>query len=164
MFNKPIGCVTALQDKQYKTVMSYINIKERIFPVGRLDYNTSGLLLLTNDGDFANKVMHPSNEINKTYLVQLQRPILNRQINLIEEGIKIEGRKTSKAKIKKLGPALLEITIHEGRNRIVRKLFEKLELKVVNLQRIKVGSLRLGNLKLGTYKHLTKKDLEKVFK
>ena len=161
VFNKPIGCVTALRDKQYKTVMDYIKIKERVFPIGRLDYNTSGLLLLTNDGDFANKVMHPRNEIEKTYLVGIHNPISNRQIKTIEDGIGIEGRKV-KVKIKKHSPLLLEVVIHEGRNRIVRRLFKEAGYKVVSLERIAVGKLKLGDLKLGEYRFLTKEEIEKI--
>ena len=163
MFNKPLGCVTALTDPQYKTVMDFVKIKERIFPVGRLDYNTSGLLLLTNDGDFANNITHPSKETNKTYKVMINKPITNREISLIEDGLKIEGKKTAKSIIKKLGPALLEITIHEGRNRIVRKMFHKLDFTVVSLERIKVGNLELGDLKPGKYKELTKEERDMIF-
>jgi len=138
MFHKPADCVTALYDKKYKTVMSYIKIKERIFPVGRLDYNTSGLLLLTNDGDFANKIMHPSHEIKKTYLVGLGKEITEQQINQIEKGIILKDGKTSSAKIKKLNPTLVEITIHEGKNRIVRRIFKELNIYVRFLKRIKI--------------------------
>ncbi len=162
MFNKPLGCVTAVKDNQYKTVMDYINIKERVFPVGRLDYNTSGLLLLTNDGDFANKIAHPRNETKKTYMVGLNKPITNREISIIENGVKVQGRKTP-AKIKKHNPSFLEVTIHEGRNRIIRKIFKEMEFKVKHLERIKIGNLKLGDLKQGRFKKLSKKDIEKLF-
>ena len=162
MFNKPIGCVTELHDKQYKTIMDYIKIKERIFPIGRLDYNTSGLLLLTNDGDFANNVMHPRYEVKKTYSVIINKPITHKHIQEIEKGIKLEDGKTSPAKIKKISPILLEITIHEGKNRIVRRIFKKLEFKVRSLERIKIGNLKL-NLKSGKYKDLNEKEIDKIF-
>ena len=131
MFNKPIGCVTALTDNQYKTVMDYINIKERVFPIGRLDYNTSGLLLLTNDGDFANKVMHPRYEINKTYMAEINKPISYNKIKLIEQGINIEGEKTSPAKVSRHTLTQVEITIHEGKNRIIRKMLERFLIRFV---------------------------------
>ena len=129
-FNKPLNCVTALKDKNYKTIMDYIDIKERVFPIGRLDYDTTGLLLLTNDGDFANKIMHPRYEINKTYLVNIDKPIKKEDIKQIEKGIKLKDGITSPSKIKVLNPKKLEITIHEGKNRIVRRIFNKLELCV----------------------------------
>tara|TARA_Y100000310_G_C20556922_1_gene751039 strand:+ start:440 stop:1120 length:681 start_codon:yes stop_codon:yes gene_type:complete len=163
MFNKPTGCVTALRDEQYKTVMDYINIKERIFPIGRLDYNTTGLLLLTNDGDFANKIMHPSHEIKKTYLVEIQKPITNKLIKILESGVELDDGRTSPAKIKKLEPTILEITIHEGRNRIIRRMFKEFEFKVLSLERIRIGRLSLGGLKQGRYNVLTEKNRKKVF-
>tara|TARA_Y100000310_G_scaffold334155_1_gene413233 strand:- start:908 stop:1591 length:684 start_codon:yes stop_codon:yes gene_type:complete len=163
MFNKPIGCVTALTDNQYKTVMDYINIKERVFPIGRLDYNTSGLLLLTNDGDFANKVMHPRYEINKTYMAEINKPISYNKIKLIEQGINIEGEKTSPAKVSRHTLTQVEITIHEGKNRIIRKMLEELEFKVVALKRIKIGNLELGTLKPEKYMNLTEKDKKRIF-
>ncbi|MBW2966318.1 rRNA pseudouridine synthase [Candidatus Woesearchaeota archaeon] len=163
MFHKPADCVTALYDKKYKTVMSYIKIKERIFPVGRLDFNTSGLLLLTNDGDFANKIMHPSHEIKKTYLVGLGKEITNLQIIQIEKGVKLSDGKTSPAKIKKINPTLIEITIHEGKNRIIRRIFKELDIYIRFLKRIKIGKLDLGYLKEGKWKKLTKKDIESIF-
>lgn len=162
MLNKPKGCVTALRDDKLKTVMSYIKVKERVFPIGRLDYNTSGLLLLTNDGDVANKIMHPSNEIKKTYLVKTNKPVTNKQKQMIEKGIVIDGRKTSQAKVKKIKTRLMEITIHEGRNRIIRKIFEKLKIKIESLERIRIGKLSLGELKSAKTKILTKRDINKV--
>lgn len=158
MFNKPVGCVTASRDSVFDTVMDYIDVKERVFPVGRLDYNTSGLLLLTNDGDFANRVMHPRYETKKTYLVGLRSSIDDKQILQIEGGVMLEDGKTSPAKVKKHSPKLLEITIHEGKNRIIKRIFEKLGLKTKFLKRIKIGRLELGNLKEGKYRRLTEKE------
>jgi len=162
-FNKPVGCVTALTDKHYKTIMSFIKIKERVFPIGRLDFNTSGLLLLTNDGSFANKVMHPRYEINKSYLVSLSNPISEFKINQIMKGVMLEDGKTSPAKVKIHKPKLIEITIHEGKNRIIRRMLEKLEIKIMSLERVKIGNLSLGKLSSGEYKHLTKKELGQIF-
>ena len=163
MLNKPIGFVTALSDPQFQTVMELIQIKERVFPVGRLDFNTSGLLLFTNDGDLANLIAHPSNETKKTYKVLLHRPIIKREILKIEEGVDIgDVRKSAPAKIKKLSPMEVTITIHEGRNRIVRRIFKALEIKVLQLERISIGKLELDNLKLGKFKILTKKEIEKA--
>ncbi|MFH0870641.1 MAG: pseudouridine synthase [archaeon] len=152
MFNKPVGCVTALTDPEYKTVMDYIKIPERVFPIGRLDYNTSGLLLLTNDGDFANGIMHPRYEIKKTYRVGIDKAITDSQIAKLEAGVMLEDGKTSPAKIKKNRDNEVEITIHEGKKRIVRRMFQSLGFRMRFLERIKVGKLELGNLKLGEYR------------
>ena len=163
MFNKPVGCVTAVSDPKFKTVIDYIKIPERIFPVGRLDYNTSGLLILTNDGEFANKIAHPRYETKKTYLVNIDKAITNQQLNQIENGIIIEGIKTSKAQTKTRSPTQVEVTIHEGRNRIVRKIFHELGFRIKTIERIKIGNLSLGNLKLKTYRFLTKEDTDHLF-
>jgi len=162
MFNKPVGCVTALKDRNYKTIMHYIKLKERVFPIGRLDYNTSGLLLLTNDGDFSNNVMHPRYEIKKTYLAGLYNQITDEQIKLIEGGILLEDGKTSPALVKKHNPRLIEITIHEGKNRIIRRILKKLNLKVKFLERTRIGNLVLGKLGPGEYKHLSEKELSRI--
>jgi 23S rRNA pseudouridine2605 synthase len=162
MFHKPVGCVTAATDPKYKTVMDYVKTEERVFPIGRLDYNTSGLLLLTNDGDFANKVMHPRYETKKTYVVGLGSSINNEQITKIQAGVMLEDGKTSRAKVRKLNDDLIEITIHEGKNRIIRRMCQKLGLKVRFLQRIRIGRLSLGNLKPGRYRFLSMKEIEKI--
>jgi 23S rRNA pseudouridine2605 synthase len=163
MFNKPLGCVTASTDKKFRTVMDYVKIKERVFPVGRLDYNTSGLLLLTNDGDFANKVMHPRYETKKTYLVEIDRPIDQAEIGLIRNGIYLRDGKTNPAEVKQHSPLLLEVVIHEGRKRIIRRMFKKLRFEVKALKRIKIGGLSLGNLKPGKYSLLSESDKKKIF-
>ncbi len=163
MFNKPVGCVTALNDSKYKTVFDYIRIKERVFPVGRLDYNTSGLLLLTNDGDFANSIAHPRYEITKTYLVDLSRKLLKQEKVSIESGIFLQDGKTSPSRIKYLDQNIIEITIHEGKNRIIRRIFKKFGINVLRLKRVRIGKLGLGNLPEGKYRPLTDKDREKIF-
>ncbi len=164
IFNKPINCVTALNDKHHKTIMDYIKIKERIFPIGRLDFNTSGLLLLTNDGDFANKVMHPRYEIKKTYLAETDKPVNESSTKQIEKGILLEDGKTAPAKVKKIKNNIIEITIHEGKNRIIRRIMEKLGYSIKSLERIKIGSLGLGNLKQGKFRTLNKHEKEKIFR
>jgi len=163
MFNKPVGCVTALTDDRYKTVMDFINIKQRIFPIGRLDYNTSGLLLLTNDGDFANKVMHPSNEINKTYLAGVDRKIQAIDIEDMEKGIHLEDGKTRPAMVRQLDSTHMEITIHEGKNRIIRRMLKELEFRVRFLKRVRIGRLNLADLREGEFKHVSENALKKVF-
>jgi len=163
IFNKPAGCVTALKDERFKTVMDYIKVKERVFPVGRLDYNTSGLLILTNDGDFANRVMHPRYEIKKTYFVKTDKAIKEKDLKGLEKGVELEDGVTSPAKVHKVSSNSAEIIIHEGKKRIVRRMFEKIGYKVAYLERIKIGGLELGSLKPGRYKFLSEKEIKKVF-
>ncbi|MBC8444380.1 rRNA pseudouridine synthase [Candidatus Woesearchaeota archaeon] len=164
MFNKPVGCVTSLKDPKYKTVMAYIDIVERVFPIGRLDYNTSGMLLLTNDGDFANKVMHPRYEIKKTYVVNLQNALTEKQISEIKNGIELEDGKTSPAKIKRISYNLYEITIHEGKNRIIRRMMKTLGMAIKTLERTRIENLELKGLKMGKYKELTKEQIDSILK
>jgi|TARA_B100002003_G_C14083553_1_gene521248 23S rRNA pseudouridine2605 synthase len=163
IFNKPIHCVTALNDEHHRTIMEYIHIKERIFPIGRLDFNTTGLLLFTNDGDFANKIMHPSNEIKKTYRVETHDPLDRYSMDIIERGVMLEDGKTAPAKVKEIKENLIELTIHEGKNRIIRRMMKKIGHRVKSIERIRVGNLGLGNLKAGEYRNLTQKEKDKIF-
>ena len=163
MLNKPRKYVTALRDNKYKTVMEFIKVKERVFPVGRLDYNTTGLLLFTNDGDFSNRVMHPRYEIKKTYKVVLDKSILKADARDIEAGVYIDEQKTADCTIEIVSPKIVLITIHEGRNRIVRRIFEYFDYNVLDLERIRVGKLSLGRLPLGHVRILKKKDIDKIF-
>ena len=159
IFHKPVGCVTALRDRESKTVMDYIKIDERVFPIGRLDYYTSGLLLLTTDGDFANQIMHPRYEIKKTYIVEIDRPISKKDMLRIQKGIKLRDGTTAPAKVKRLNLDVLEIIIHEGKNRIIRRMINKLKYKVLSLERVAIGKLKLGNLKPGKFKVIDKPEI-----
>jgi 23S rRNA pseudouridine2605 synthase len=163
IFNKPIRCVTALKDDKFKTIMEYINLKNRVFPVGRLDYLTSGLLILTNDGDFANKVMHPRYEIKKTYLAGVDKQVSDEIIKEIESGVFLEDGKTSPAKVKRITDNSIEITIHEGKNRIVRRLLKKLGFRIRFVHRVRIGSLSLADLNSGEFKVVRKSVVDKVF-
>ena len=147
IFNKPVGCVTALRDIDYKTVMDFVKVKERVFPIGRLDFNTSGLLLLTNDGDFANKVMHPRYEVEKTYIVEIDRQISKKDILNIERGVKLRDGFTAPAKLRRINLDIIEIKVHEGKNRVIRRMFNKLGYRVESLERVAIGNLQLGKLK-----------------
>lgn len=163
MFHKPVKCVTALRDRKYKTIMDFIKLKQRVFPIGRLDFNTSGLLLLTNDGDFANNIMHPSHEIKKTYLAGVDRPITKIDIEAIEKGIFLDDGKTSPAQVKIINERTMEITIHEGKNRIVRRMLKKLNFKIRFIHRVRIGALALGELKAGEYKTLSESMKKRIF-
>ena len=164
IFNKPIHCITALNDTRLKTIMYYIHIKERVFPIGRLDFNTSGLLLLTNDGSFANRIMHPRYEIKKTYLVEVDKPIAKSSVSKIEKGILLEDGKTSPAKVEIIADTVIKITIHEGKNRIIKRIMKILGYQVKSLERIKIADLELGELRSGEFRMLTKEEREKIFR
>ena len=161
-FNKPAGYVTALSDRHEKTIMDLIDIPERVYPIGRLDKDTQGLLLLTNDGDFANAIMHPRYEIEKTYLVELTRSLEDDDAQRIEAGIILDDGKSAPARIAHFTPTKIQITIHEGRNRIVRRIFETLNYPIRTLTRIRIGTIGLGDLKSGEYQDLTAEEKRTV--
>ena len=171
LLNKPIGYVTTVKDQFNRdTILSLVKIKERIVPVGRLDMYTSGAILLTNDGDFVYKVTHPKNEVNKTYTVTLIGIVTDEEVQRLRDGVELDtGFITSKAKVKILKTdheknlSRLEITIHEGKNREVRKMCEAIGKKVIALHRTKIGELTVKDLKIGEWKYLNEKDLEKVW-
>lgn len=166
MLNKPKGCVSTVKDdKGRKTVLDYIDIKDkRLFPIGRLDYDSEGLLLLTNDGDLAFKLTHPSHDIPKTYIAKVEGEVPESDLAVLRKGIVLDGIQTHRAKIKLLeyteGFSRLEVTIYEGRNRQVRRMFESIGKQVVFLKRTGIGDLRLGGLSRGTYRYLTEKEIQ----
>lgn len=164
MLHKPMDCVTTVDDQfDRKTVLDYVkDVKERIYPVGRLDYQTTGLLLLTNDGDLSYKITHPSSHFEKVYEAKIKSMPDPESIKALESGLVIDGYQTSPAKFRvlKQKPDLwVEITIHEGRNRQVRKMLDQVGQPVLALKRVAVGGLRLGNLPYGKYRHLTKEEI-----
>lgn len=165
--NKPAGYVTTVNDQfERATVMDLVakEINTRIFPVGRLDYETEGLLLMTNDGDWANKVTHPSFESSKQYYAVLKGVLTIPELNKIRRGVFVDGKKTSPAQCEILeiesGMTLVEIVIHEGRNRQVRKMFEAVGHTVKALKRTRVGIVELGNLPEGRWRYLTSSEIE----
>ncbi|MBI2102451.1 rRNA pseudouridine synthase [Candidatus Woesearchaeota archaeon] len=160
LLNKPRGCVTAATDLRSKTVMSYVRVKERVFPVGRLDFNTTGALILTNDGDFANKIMHPRYELKKTYVAEIDKPITYGMVREMERGVMLTDGVTAPARVRAIEPVLIEITLHEGRNHIVKRMFEHFGYRVKNLVRMKIGKVSLGSLRPGRFRHLTERELE----
>ncbi|MGI6663976.1 MAG: pseudouridine synthase [Christensenellaceae bacterium] len=160
MLNKPVGCVsTCADEKGRRTVLDYIKgIDERIYPIGRLDFTTEGLLLLTNDGALAHKLTHPSHQITKRYLVIVNGYVSPAEKEALERGVMLEDGKTAPARIKilKASPERTEMTIiiKEGKNRQVRRMFETIGKNVVFLKRISVGDINLGKLKKGEYRML----------
>lgn len=169
MLNKPTGYITSAADEQGRpTVIDLVSsIDVRVFPVGRLDYNTSGLLLLTNDGQMAYKLMHPQHEIKKIYIATIQGNITSKDINLLSKGVDIGGYITAGASAKilnqKNNTSKVEIIIHEGKNRQVRKMFKAVGYKVLELERIAIGEIKLTRLKKGDYRKLNKKEMEYLF-
>lgn len=169
MLNKPAGYITTVKDqgRDRKTVMDLCtDVGGRVYPVGRLDYNTEGLLLLTNDGDFTYRVTHPAHETKKLYEAYVSGIVNHKTAEKLEKGVVIDGKKTAPAKVEiiahKSNSTVLEITIHEGRNRQVRKMCSVVGHPVITLKRKSVGSLKLGNLPLGKWRHLTSQEVKAV--
>jgi 23S rRNA pseudouridine2605 synthase len=166
MLNKPAGYVTTMADPEERpTVLNLLKgLKIRVYPVGRLDYNTEGLLLLTNDGDFAHLITHPKHELPKTYRAKVKGVLEDHQIQQLQSGIYLDDGKTAPAKLKKVSKeeanSWLEITIHEGRKRQVRRMFDRVGHSVIKLKRIKTGSLILGDLPEGAFRYLTPAEVE----
>lgn len=169
MLNKPKCYITSLKDEKDRRIVTDLlrGCKEKVFPVGRLDYNTEGLLLLTNDGDWANNIIHPSKHIAKTYEVKIKFPLTNKQMSQIRKGILIDDRLTLPAKIVYIENVdnyyIYHITIYEGRNREIRKMFESLNLKIYNLKRLSIGQLELDNLEMGKFRYLSQDEINEVF-
>ena len=167
LLNKPIGYVTTAKDQFSRdSVLDLVKVKQRIVPVGRLDMYTSGALLLSNDGDFVYKITHPKHEINKTYTVTVKGIVTNEEVDALEKGVEIEDYVTKPAKVKILKTDIeknisrLEITIHEGKNRQVRKMCEAVGRKVQALHRSKIGNIDVKDLKIGTWRYLDEKEIK----
>ena len=168
MLNKPKRVLSTAKDERgRKTVVDLIDTKERIFPIGRLDYDTEGLLLLTNDGEIFNKVIHPRTEVYKTYLVEARGNINMTTLNKLKRGIMLDDKITLPAKVKILladdKHTVLHFAIKEGRNRQVRRMFESVGHPVINLKRIMLGELNLDGLETGEYRALTKKEINYLY-
>lgn len=166
LINKPLGMVTTVSDdKERLTVMDVVaDIDARLFPVGRLDYNTSGALIMTNDGELAYRLTHPKHEIYKTYRARVAGVLSNERASRLRKGVDIGGFVTSPAKvsiIKGSGHStIVEIAIREGKNRQVRKMFAAVGNRVQELERVAIGDIRLGHLKAGHYRKLTREEIE----
>lgn len=167
LLNKPIGYVTTANDQFNRdTVLDLVKVKERVVPVGRLDMYTSGALILTNDGDFVYRVTHPKHEITKTYTVTVHGIITNEAVDKLRHGVEIDDYVTRPAKVKILKTdeekniSRLEITIHEGKNRQVRKMCEAVGSKVVALHRSKIGDIGVKDLNLGNWRYLSESEIK----
>jgi len=163
ILNKPKGILSSVKDDRgRKTVVDLVGCKEKIFPVGRLDLDGEGLLILTNDGDFANNIIHPRYNIKKTYLVVLNKALKGKDYERIKKGIEVDGRNVNVFDFK-YGDREVQLSIHEGRKHIVKRLFNTLNYDVVSLKRIAIGNLAL-KLEVGEHKSVTKRWLENTIK
>ena len=166
LLHKPAGYLSTVDDPQRRPIVTDLlkNIKERVYPVGRLDLETEGALLLTNDGELAQRILHPSHEVNKTYVAKVKGKPGNKKLDALSKGIELEGRKTWPANIEVLkseaGSTTIQITIHEGRKRQVRKMFDAIGHPVLKLKRTAYGQLELGELGPGKYRFLTPADIK----
>ena len=170
LLNKPRGVVSTVHDpNDRKTVIDLIEDERRIYPIGRLDYDTTGVLLLTNDGELTNKLLHPKNQIDKVYLAKIKGKISGSDIFKLKNGVMIDSFKTSPARVKlksfnkKNNTSLVEITIHEGKNHQVKNMFKVLGYDVLKLSRIKFAFLDCNNLKSGEYRLLSVKEVKKLY-
>ncbi|KAB0665580.1 pseudouridine synthase [Oryzomonas japonica] len=166
LLNKPTGYITALKDSQDRPLVTDLlkGVEERVYPVGRLDYNTEGLLLLTNDGDWANRLMHPRHEVEKEYHVRVRGKVLEQQLKRMAGGVELEDGVTAPATVRMVKSSdqndWISVTIHEGRNRQVRRMCEVVSLSVVRLRRVRYGSLEIGALKPGQFRYLTDAEVQ----
>lgn len=167
MLNKPEGYITSAKDeKNRKTILDIVSIDERIYPIGRLDYDSSGLLLLTNDGDIYNKIIHPRVKIIKEYVALVKGEVKKIELEKLESGIDIGGYTTAPAKVELLnydrGNSIIKIGIHEGKNRQIRRMCSSINHEVISLKRTAIGKIKLGDLKKGEYRDLSLEELEYI--
>jgi 23S rRNA pseudouridine2605 synthase len=162
--NKPAGVVSTASDPQGRpTVVSLVPTGLRLYPIGRLDIDTTGLILLTNDGELAHHLTHPRFEVEKTYLAVLRRPpVRDGTLRALREGVELEDGRSAPARVRRVGPDTIELTLREGRKRQVKRMCEQVGHPVKRLQRIRLGPLELGQLKLGSYRRLTRAEVERL--
>lgn len=170
VMNKPRGIITSTSDeKSRKTVVDLIEENKRIYPVGRLDYDTTGVLIITNDGELTNLLIHPKNNIEKLYIAKIKGIPTKEELLKLSRGVVIDGRKTSKSKVKlkkinkKTNVSIVEVIIHEGRNHQVKKMFEAIGYEVLKLKREKFAFLDVNDLKSGEYRELSIKEVKKLY-
>lgn len=160
ILNKPKRVICSSDDPYDRTTaVSMIKSNKRLFTYGRLDYMTEGLIIISNDGDLFNKIMHPSQKLYKSYIATIDREMTKEHIEALTHGVVIDGKKTAKSKVKVLSKTEVRVAIFEGRNRQVRKMFETLGYSVKNLKRVKIGQISLGNLEVGKHRKLTQEEI-----
>lgn len=170
MLNKPRGFITTMNDERGRKCVAELvsNVGERVYPIGRLDKDSEGMLVFTNDGEFANKVMHPRNSVYKIYRVTVRPSITEEQLIKLETGVEIDGKKTAPAIVhvlvqdKEQKRVVLEMILHEGKNREIRKMCEAVGLEVARLKRTQIGGVKMGMLKQGDWRDLTEKEVKNL--
>jgi len=161
LLNKPEGVVTTLSDNFNRTIVTdFIKIKERVYPVGRLDYDSKGLVLMTNDGELTNLLTHPAHHISKTYIVKIDRDLSFEELDRFRNGVDIGGYLTAKCAISKKGKLCYEIVLYEGKNRQIRRMFESFERNVISLERVSIGDIKMGSLKEGEWRRLNEDEVK----
>lgn len=170
LFHKPVKCLTAMDDPEGRpTVKDFLKrVKSLVFPVGRLDYNSEGLLILTNDGDLANQILHPRHKVPKTYLIKINGVLAVEDIRKLEKGIRLEDGLTAPAKVRRVkktkSNSWIEVIIHEGRKRQIRRMLQRVGHPVIKLIRTRINGLELGDLKPGEYRFMTPEEVKKLKK
>ena len=168
MLNKPRGYITTMSDEMGRKCVADLvkDIPERVYPIGRLDKDSEGLLIMTNDGDFSNQVMHPNQQVNKVYHVTVRPDLTPEQAKKLSNGIVVDGRKTAPCEVRVMNRledrTNVEMVLHEGRNREIRKMCEYFDLEVLRLRRISIGSVKMGKLKKGMWRDLTEAEIHKL--
>ena len=162
-FNKPVGVVSTTDTQESNNIVEYISHEQRIFPIGRLDKDSQGLILLTNDGDIVNKILRVGNNHKKEYLVKVNRPITKDFLTKMAQGVPILDRVTRRCEIKEINPYTFQISLIQGLNRQIRRMCEYFDYEVVKLERIQIMNIKLGNLGQGNWRNLTQKELEELF-
>lgn len=162
-FNKPVGIVSTTDASERSNIVEYISHEQRIFPIGRLDKDSQGLILLTNDGDIVNKILRVGNNHKKEYLVRVNKPITKEFLTEMAQGVPILDRVTRRCEIKEINPYTFQISLIQGLNRQIRRMCEYFDYEVVKLERIQIMNIKLGNLGQGNYRDLTPGELEELF-
>jgi len=158
-FHKPFGVITTTDKQSTNTVMDYIKTRSRVYPIGRLDVESSGLLLLTNDGDIVNKILKSKHKLEKEYLVTVNKPIRGDHIQNLRDGIRLGNRRTLPAKVEQLGARKINMILVQGMNRQIRRMCEKLGYEVKKLERVRIGKIKLDTLAPGKWRILSKKEI-----
>lgn len=162
--HKPEGVITSCSHKGSRIVTDLVDIPERVYPVGRLDKNSSGLLLMTNDGELHNRLSHPSFDHEKEYIVSTSRPLSDGDLKQLADGVVVLGRKTRSAVVRRLSGSRFRIVLKEGRNRQIRRMVEKIGAKVVTLKRVRMANLELGDLSTGQWRYLTPEEINRLLR
>lgn len=162
--NKPVGIISTTERHMKGNIIDFVDHKERIFPIGRLDKDSQGLILLTNDGDIVNKILRSENNHEKEYIVTVDKPITGSFLNGMASGVKILGTKTKPCKVRRINDTVFNIILTQGLNRQIRRMCQVFGYKVVKLKRIRIMNIKLGNLKIGQWRNLTKEELSELMR